>query len=119
LVTVIGPVGEDVADVDVPVRLVRLPVVDVDKVLVLVLIVLVLVGTVLVLVVTVPVEVELVGTGAEVLSIYMFSLSDPPQYSKALPVHVMSQLLTVGTLLDWFTEPALIVFPQKHYQISF
>jgi hypothetical protein len=31
----------------------------------------------------------------------------------------MSQLLTVGTLLDWFTEPALIVFPQKHYQISF
>jgi hypothetical protein len=112
LVTVIGPVGEDVADVDVPVRLVRLPVVDVDKVLVLVVIVLVLVGTV-------PVEVELVGTRAEVLSIYMFSLSDPPQYSKALPVHVMSQLLTVGTLLDWFTEPALIVFPQKHYQISF
>jgi hypothetical protein len=105
-------VGEDVADVDVPVRLVRLPVVDVDKVLVLVVIVLVLVGTV-------PVEVELVGTRAEVLSIYMFSLSDPPQYSKALPVHVMSQLLTVGTLLDWFTEPALIVFPQKHYQISF
>jgi hypothetical protein len=112
LVTVIGPVGEDVADVDVPVRLVRLPVVDVDKVLVLVVIVLVLVGTV-------PVEVELVGTRAEVLSIYMFSLSDPPQYSKALPVHVMSQLLTVGTLLDWFTEPALIVFPQKHYQIRF
>ena len=97
--------GEDVADVDVTVRLVRLPVVDVDKVLVLV--------------VTVPVEVELVGTGAEVLSIYMFSLSDPPQYSKALPVHVMSQLLTVGMLLDWLTEPALIVFPQKHYQISF
>jgi hypothetical protein len=102
---VIGPVGEGVADVDVPVRLVRLPVVVVDKVLVLVGIV--------------PVEVELVGTEAEVLSIYMFSLSAPPQYSKSLPVHVMSQLLTVGTLLDWLTEPALIVFPQKHYQISF
>jgi hypothetical protein len=97
-VTVIGPVGEGVADVDVPVRLVRLPVVDVEKVLV---------------------GVELVGIGAEALSIYMFSLSGPPQYSKSLPVHVMSQLLTIGTLLDWLTEPALIVFPQKHYQISF
>jgi hypothetical protein len=43
---------------------------------------------------------------------YMFKRDLPPQYSRGLSLQTMLQLFTLGTLLVWLTDPALITLPQ-------
>ena len=43
---------------------------------------------------------------------YIFKRFAPPQYSLALPRQVSSHPLTLGIVLVWLTDPALITLPQ-------
>jgi hypothetical protein len=48
----------------------------------------------------------------ELVELYIFKRFAPPQYSLALPRQVSSHPLTLGIVLVWLTDPALITLPQ-------